>query len=93
VRFAVELVVSLKDGLLDPQGKAVESALPALGWENVEQVRVGKYIRFAIEAPDSETALEQTQRMAERFLSNPVIEDFRVVEVTESPEVVSGDRA
>jgi phosphoribosylformylglycinamidine synthase PurS subunit len=93
VRFSVELVVSLKDGLLDPQGKAVESALPALGWENVERVRVGKYIRYVIEAPDSETALEQTRRMAERFLSNPVIEDFRVVEVTESPEVVSGGRS
>jgi phosphoribosylformylglycinamidine synthase PurS subunit len=92
VRFVVELMVSLKDGLLDPQGKAVEGALPALGWENVEQVRVGKYIRYVIDAPDSEAALQQTHRMAERFLSNPVIEDFRVVAVTESSEVVSGGR-
>ena len=92
MRFVVELVVSLKDGLLDPQGKAVEGALPALGWENVEQVRVGKYIRYVIDAPDSEAALQQTNRMADRFLSNPVIEDFRVVGVTESSEVVSGDR-
>ena len=89
----MDLVVSLKDGLLDPQGKAVESALPALGWENVEHVRVGKYIRYVLDAPDRDTALEQTNGMAERFLSNPVIEDFRVVAVTESSDVVSGDRS
>jgi phosphoribosylformylglycinamidine synthase PurS subunit len=93
VRFVVDLVVSLKDGLLDPQGKAVEGALPALGWDNVEQVRVGKYIRYVIEASDADAALEQTRQMAERFLSNPVIEDFRVVEVAASPEVVSGGRS
>ena len=91
--FLVELVVSLKEGLLDPQGKAVEGALPALGWENVEHVRVGKYIRLVIQAPDRDAALEQSERMAERFLSNPVIEDFRVVAVTEQPQLVSGDRA
>jgi phosphoribosylformylglycinamidine synthase PurS subunit len=93
VRFVVELVVSLKEGLLDPQGKAVEGALPALGWENVEQVRVGKYIRYVIDAPDRDAAVVQTERMAERFLSNPVIEDFRVMAVAEAPELVSGDRA
>ena len=95
MRFVVDLVVSLKDGLLDPQGKAVEGALPALGWDNVEQVRVGKYIRYVIDAPDRDAAVEQTERMSERFLSNPVIEDFRVVAVTistDSTEVASGDR-
>jgi phosphoribosylformylglycinamidine synthase len=89
----VELVVSLKEGLLDPQGKAVEGALPALGWENVEQVRVGKYIRYVIEAPTADAALDQTHTMAERFLSNPVIEDFRVVAVTEGSEAISGSRS
>jgi phosphoribosylformylglycinamidine synthase PurS subunit len=91
--FLVELVVSLKEGLLDPQGKAVEGALPALGWENVEHVRVGKYIRLVIDAPDRDAAVEQTERMAERFLSNPVIEDFHVIEVTEHPRLFSGERA
>ncbi len=95
MRFVVDLVVSLKEGLLDPQGKAVEGALPALGWDNVEQVRVGKYIRYVIDAPDRDAAVDQTERMSERFLSNPVIEDFRVVAVTvstESTQVASGDR-
>jgi phosphoribosylformylglycinamidine synthase PurS subunit len=93
VRFVVELEVSLKDGLLDPQGKAVEGALPALGWENVDHVRVGKYIRLVIDAPDRDAAAEQSERMAERFLSNPVIEDFRVVAVTEGSDVAAGDGA
>jgi len=93
VKFVVELVVSLKEGLLDPQGKAVEEALPALGWQNVEHVRVGKYIRCVIDAPDAEAAADQTDRMAERFLSNPVIEDFRMVAITKSPDLVSEDRA
>jgi phosphoribosylformylglycinamidine synthase subunit PurS len=84
VRYRVELVVSLKDGLLDPQGKAVEGALPSLGWNNVSQVSVGKYIRLSIEAEDEPSARAQVQGMAERFLTNPVIENYRVVAVTSS---------
>jgi phosphoribosylformylglycinamidine synthase PurS subunit len=93
VRFEAQLVVSLKDGLLDPQGKAVEGALPALGWDNVDNVRVGKYIRLVVYADDRDAAEEQVRRMAERFLSNPVIEDFRLVSLSETGELVSGDRS
>jgi phosphoribosylformylglycinamidine synthase subunit PurS len=75
MRFEAQLVVSLKDGLLDPQGKAVEGALPALGWDNVDHVRVGKYIQLVIEASDRDAAEAQVRSMAQRFLSNPVIED------------------
>jgi phosphoribosylformylglycinamidine synthase subunit PurS len=93
VRFEAQLVVSLKDGLLDPQGKAVEGALPALGWDNVDHVRVGKYIQLVVEADDRDAAEDQVRRMAERFLSNPVIEDFRIVSLAEAGHVVSGDRS
>ncbi len=51
--FTFEVLVSLKRGLLDPQGKAVESALPAMGWTNVHGVRVGKHIRLDVEARTS----------------------------------------
>lgn len=81
MKFAVELIVSLREGLLDPQGKAVEGALPRLGWENVSEVRVGKHIHLLVEADDQDAVLRQVDEMAERFLSNPVIEDFRVIEV------------
>jgi phosphoribosylformylglycinamidine synthase len=79
VKFRFEILVSLKDGLLDPQGKAVEGALPMLGWANVSEVRVGKHIDLVVEAEDERTARNQVDEMARRFLSNPVIEDFRVL--------------
>jgi phosphoribosylformylglycinamidine synthase len=78
VRFEVEVLVTLKPGLADPQGKAVEGALPALGWTNVSAVRVGKVVRLELEAADEDAARSQVVEMATRFLSNPVIEDFEI---------------
>ena len=79
--FTFEVLVSLKPGLLDPQGKAVEGSLPAMGFDNVEGVRVGKHIKLTVEAPDEATARAQVQEMSMRVLSNPVIEDYEIVEV------------
>jgi phosphoribosylformylglycinamidine synthase PurS subunit len=79
--FAFEVLVTLKDGLSDPQGKAVESALPALGWSNVAHVRVGKHIRLEVDADDASSARSQVEQMTARLLSNPVIEDATVMEV------------
>jgi phosphoribosylformylglycinamidine synthase subunit PurS len=79
--FAFEVLVSLKPGLLDPQGKAVEGSLPAMGWTNVSGVRVGKHITLAVEAPDEAAAMTQVRDMAARVLSNPVIEDVEVLAV------------
>jgi phosphoribosylformylglycinamidine synthase subunit PurS len=78
--YLFEVLVSLKPGLSDPQGKAVEGSLPALGWTNVSDVKVGKHIRLTVEAADEATARAQAAEMAERLLSNPVIEDYRIVE-------------
>jgi len=79
--YTFEVLVTLKEGLADPQGKAVESALPSLGWTNVRHVRVGKHIRLDVEAADEASALEQVRGMAVRLLSNPVIEEYQVLEV------------
>jgi phosphoribosylformylglycinamidine synthase PurS subunit len=79
VRRRFEVVVSLKEGLLDPQGKAVEGSLPALGWSNVSRVRVGKHIELTVEADDEAEADRQVREIAARVLSNPVIEDVRVL--------------
>lgn len=81
MRYSFEVLVSLKPGLLDPQGKAVEGSLPALGWTNVTGVRVGKHVKLDVEAPDEAAARRQVEEMARQLLSNPVIEDFRVLEV------------
>jgi phosphoribosylformylglycinamidine synthase subunit PurS len=82
VRFRVQVVVTLKEGLLDPQGKTVEGALPTLGWENVSGVRIGKDIEMVVDAADEAAVVTQVGDMAERFLSNPVIEDYRIVAVS-----------
>jgi phosphoribosylformylglycinamidine synthase PurS subunit len=79
MRFTFEVLVSLKPGLADPQGKAVESALPALGFSNVSGVRVGKHIRLDVEAASEAEAATQVDAMARRLLSNPVIEEFQVL--------------
>jgi phosphoribosylformylglycinamidine synthase subunit PurS len=78
MRFEVEVLVTLKPGLADPQGTAVEGALPALGWTNVSGVRVGKVVRFEVESADESAARSQVEAMATRLLSNPVIEDFEI---------------
>jgi phosphoribosylformylglycinamidine synthase len=79
--YTFEVLVTLKEGLADPQGKAVESALPSLGWTNVGHVRVGKHIKLDVEADDEASALQQVRGMAVRLLSNPVIEEYQVLEV------------
>jgi phosphoribosylformylglycinamidine synthase len=79
--YTFEVLVTLKEGLADPQGRAVESALPSLGWTNVRRVRVGKHIKLDVEAADEASALEQVRGMAVRLLSNPVIEEYQVLEV------------
>jgi phosphoribosylformylglycinamidine synthase len=79
MKFQLQVVVSLKPGLLDPQGKAIEGSLPAMGWANVSNVRVGKQVELTVEAESEEVAREQVEEMARRLLSNPVIEDFRIL--------------
>jgi phosphoribosylformylglycinamidine synthase subunit PurS len=84
MRYAVEVLVTLKPGLADPEGKAVEGALPALGWTNVSGVRVGKHVRLDVEADSESAARSQVEQMATRLLSNPVIEDSRILEVQQA---------
>jgi phosphoribosylformylglycinamidine synthase len=79
MKFQLQVVVSLKPGLLDPQGKAIEGSLPAMGWANVSNVRVGKQVELTVEAESEEAAREQVEEMARRLLSNPVIEDFQIL--------------
>ena len=72
-RVAVD--VMLKHEILDPQGQAVERALPELGFSGVSDVRVGKHVELTVEGGDAETAARQ---VAEALLANPVIEEFSV---------------
>ena len=77
-RFDVLVEVSLRPGIADPQGSTIERALPALGYDAIDGVRVGKAIRFTVQASDVATARTQVEELCHRFLTNPVIEDARI---------------
>lgn len=72
----VKVYVRLKKGILDPQGKAIENALPSLGFKNVGGVRVGKYIELNVDGADEKRVKTQVEEMCARILANPVIEDY-----------------
>ncbi len=74
MRFDVVVEVQLRDGVADPQGATIERALPTLGFERIEAVRVGKSVRFSIEAADEAAARDEVDDLCRRFLTNPVIE-------------------
>jgi phosphoribosylformylglycinamidine synthase PurS subunit len=78
MRFEARVDVTHLPGVLDPQGATVERALPALGYTNVSEVRIGKSIRLVVDAPDEATARAQVEEMCERLLANPVIEAYEV---------------
>lgn len=73
----IKVFVTLKKGVLDPQGKAIEHSLHSLGFGEVSGVRMGKYLEFQIEGSDPEEAKNQTRQMCDKLLANPVIEDYR----------------
>jgi phosphoribosylformylglycinamidine synthase PurS subunit len=79
MKYRFRVVVSLKPGLLDPQGKAIEGSLPSMGWANASNVRVGKYVELVVDAETEAAAASQVDEMARRLLSNPVIENYRIV--------------
>ncbi|MDE2516774.1 MAG: phosphoribosylformylglycinamidine synthase subunit PurS [Rhodospirillales bacterium] len=70
--------VMLKNGVLDPQGKAIEHALATLGFQGVEDVRAGKIIELSLAETDPERARASAEEMARRLLANTVIESFTV---------------
>ena len=68
--------ITLKNGVLDPQGKAIQNALGGLGFKGVEEVRQGKYIEVDIAATDEAEARAEVERMCRELLANTVIEDY-----------------
>ncbi|MFP5298599.1 MAG: phosphoribosylformylglycinamidine synthase subunit PurS [Actinomycetota bacterium] len=76
--FSAHVNVMLKEGISDPQGQTIERALPALGYEGVGGIRVGKRIELQVEAGSAEEAHERVEEMCERLLANTVIESYEV---------------
>ncbi|MDX1390094.1 MAG: phosphoribosylformylglycinamidine synthase subunit PurS [Acidobacteriota bacterium] len=82
-RFRIEVHVTPRPGLLDPEGKAIHHALVSLGWSGVEDVRVGKAIYLDLEAETDEAAVAAAEAMCRKLLANPVTEDYAVSVVGE----------
>ena len=73
-----KVIITLKNGVLDPQGKAIEGALSSLGFSGVDNVRQGKFIELDIAADSADEAQATVEAMCEKLLSNTVIENYRV---------------
>ncbi|MCP9442532.1 MAG: phosphoribosylformylglycinamidine synthase subunit PurS [Nitrospira sp.] len=69
--------VTLKQGILDPQGKAIERALETLGFKNAANVRVGKYLELDLDEQDRAKAEVEVKSMCEKLLANTIIEEYR----------------
>ena len=73
-----KIYVTLKPGVLDPQGKAVQGTLTRLGFEEVGDVRIGKYVEVQLDESDETRARERLEEMCKRLIANTVIEDYRI---------------
>ncbi|MGA1262532.1 MAG: phosphoribosylformylglycinamidine synthase subunit PurS [Prochlorothrix sp.] len=75
--YQAQIYVTLRPSVLDPAGTAVQAGLSHMGYDGVEQVRIGKYIELRLSAADRSTAEEQLHIICDQLLANPVIENYR----------------
>ena len=75
----VKVIVTLKSGVLDPQGKAIQQTLNGMGFANVKDVRQGKYFDIDINENDEHKAKNTAEEICKKLLANQVIEDFRII--------------
>ena len=73
-----KIIITPKKAVLDPQGKTVQNALEHMGYSGIQAVHVGKYLEVEIAAGDKESARKQMDEACHKFLSNPVIEDYKL---------------
>ena len=75
----IKVIVTLKNGVLDPQGKAIQQTLSGMNFSNVNEVRQGKYFDIEVNEKDEAKAKSQVGEMCEKLLANLVIEDFKII--------------
>lgn len=77
-RMKAKIIVTPKKAVVDPQGKTVQSALEHLGYRGIKAVHVGKYLEVELDGGDREAARKSLDEACHKFLSNPVIEDYKL---------------
>ena len=75
----IKVIVTLKSGVLDPQGKAIQQTLSGMGFANVKDVRQGKYFDIDIDESDEQKAKQSAEEICKKLLANQVIEDFKIL--------------
>ena len=75
----VKVIVTLKNGVLDPQGKAIQQTLNGMAFDNVSEVRQGKFFDIEINESDESKAKSQVEEMCKKLLANLVIEDYKIL--------------
>ena len=75
----IKVIVTLKDGVLDPQGKAIQQTLNGMGFSSVNKVRQGKYFDVEVDDSDETKAKEKVEDMCKKLLANLVIEDYKII--------------
>ena len=75
----VSTIITLKKEVLDPQGKVIKSALVGMDFNNIHEIRQGKYFEIDIDEKDKKKAEEQVENMCKKLLANLVIEDYRII--------------
>jgi phosphoribosylformylglycinamidine synthase subunit PurS len=76
----VSVIITLKKDVLDPQGKVIHQTLDDMGFDNIDEVRQGKYFLINIKETDKKVAEEKVEEMCKKLLANLVIEDFKIIE-------------
>lgn len=74
--FKATVIIKRRPSIVDPQGKAVEQGAKLLGYTNVSQTRIGKYIEFFIDAKDKKSAQQEVEAYSNKLLANAIMEDF-----------------
>ena len=75
----IKVIVTLKKGVLDPQGKAIQQTLNGMSFSNVSEIRQGKYFDIQVNESDESKAKSQVEEMCKKLLANLVIEDYRIL--------------
>ena len=76
----ISVVITLKKDVLDPQGKVIHQTLDGMGFDNVNEIRQGKYFLIDIKETDKKKAEDKVEEMCKKLLANLVIEDFKIIE-------------